>query len=129
MNPASRSWLDGDRDLVLHYASHSIQRQHQDRARRCEGRHLRNVLDYKVYGRAGIIRKSAVLENRSRQAINVESMQVGVWYVPHGEGYRLSYLTGKWAGETQLTREPIHTGTKVIEQGPHQPQRESVVRD
>ncbi len=35
--------------------------------------------------------------------------------MPHGDGYRVSYLTGRWAGETQLTREDVHTGSKVIE--------------
>ena len=45
----------------------------------------------------------------------VESAQSGVWYVPAGEGYRLSYLTGRWAGETQLHREPIQPGKKVLE--------------
>ena len=35
--------------------------------------------------------------------------------MPAGEGYRLTYLTGRWAGETQLTREPILPGKKVLE--------------
>ena len=30
-------------------------------------------------------------------------------------GYRLSYLSGRWAAETQLNREPIHEGIKVLE--------------
>jgi alpha-galactosidase len=48
-------------------------------------------------------------------AVTVESAQSGVWYVPAGDGYRLSYLTGRWAGETQLMREPIQPGKKVLE--------------
>ena len=35
--------------------------------------------------------------------------------MPPGEGYRLSYLTGRWAGETQLIQEDIHPGVKVLE--------------
>ena len=35
--------------------------------------------------------------------------------MPPGEGYRLSYLNGRWAAETQLVREPIHPGEKVLE--------------
>jgi alpha-galactosidase len=106
---------DGDRDLVLHYASHSIDGDTMKIVLKDVKDDIFVTLDYKVYGRAGIIRKSAVLENRSRQAINVESMQAGVWYVPHGVGYRLSYVSGRWAGEDQLTREAIHTGTRVLE--------------
>jgi alpha-galactosidase len=45
----------------------------------------------------------------------VESAQSGVWYVPQGEGYRVSYLTGRWAGETQLQRDPVLPGKRVIE--------------
>jgi hypothetical protein len=106
---------DQGRDLVLHYASHSI-----------DGDNLRIVLkdvkddifvslNYKVFPREGIIRKSALLENRSKEALNVESLQAGVWYVPHGAGYRLSYVSGRWAAESQLSREPIHSGIKVLE--------------
>jgi alpha-galactosidase len=47
--------------------------------------------------------------------MTIESAQSAVWHLPPGEGYRLSYLTGRWAGETQLTREPIHPGRKVLE--------------
>ncbi len=35
--------------------------------------------------------------------------------MPAGDGYRLSYLSGRWAAETQLNREPIHEGMKVLE--------------
>ena len=43
------------------------------------------------------------------------SAQSAVWNLPVGTGYRLSYLSGRWAAETQLNREPIHEGMKVIE--------------
>ena len=106
---------DHGRDLVLHYASHTI-----------DGDNLKIVLkdvkddifvnlNYKVFPHEGIIRKSALLENRSKEALNVESLQAGVWYVPHGTGYRLSYVSGRWAAESQLSREPIHAGIKVLE--------------
>ena len=106
---------DGGRDLVLHYASHSIDGDTLKIVLKDVRDDIFVTLNYKVYGHEGIIRKSAVLENRSQQAINVESMQAGVWYMPHGVGYRLSYVSGRWAGEDQLTRETIHTGTTVLE--------------
>ena len=31
------------------------------------------------------------------------------------DGYRLRYLSGRWAGEWQLNQEPVHTGVKVLE--------------
>jgi len=70
---------------------------------------------YKVFPKEDIIRKHAEIENYTAEIVTVESAQSGVWYVPAGEGYRLTYLTGRWGGETQLVREPIHPGKKVLE--------------
>lgn len=109
------SRADGVRDLVLHYASHSIEGNTLKIVMKDIRDDLFVTLEYLVYPREGILRKSASFENRTKQPVTIESFQSGVWSMPHGEGYRLSYLTGRWAGETQLTREPIHTGSKVIE--------------
>ncbi|MGA2631446.1 MAG: glycoside hydrolase family 36 N-terminal domain-containing protein, partial [Terriglobia bacterium] len=99
---------DGDRDVVLKYASHEI---HGDAL----VIYLKDIQDdvfvklsYRVYPHDDIIRKQAEIQNRTQQALTLESAQSGVWSVPQGEGYRLSYLTGRWAGETQLTRVPVH---------------------
>jgi alpha-galactosidase len=35
--------------------------------------------------------------------------------LPPGEGYRLTYVSGRWAAEDQLAREPIDTGMKILE--------------
>ncbi|MBS1874906.1 MAG: alpha-galactosidase [Acidobacteria bacterium] len=106
---------NGVRDLVLHYVSHKIDGNQLDIVMKDINDDIFVTLNYLVYPAEGMIRKQAKLENRSGQPLTVESLQSGVWYLPHGEGYRLSYLTGRWAAETQLTREDIHTGEKVIE--------------
>ncbi len=105
----------GNRDLVLHYASHKLNADSVTVT-------LKDVKDaifvdliYRIYPAEDVICKTAVLRNQTVAALDIESFQSGVWHVPHGDGYRLSYLTGRWAAETQLTREPIHTGTKVLE--------------
>ncbi|HVW87737.1 MAG TPA: alpha-galactosidase [Bryobacteraceae bacterium] len=105
----------GGRDLVLHYVSHSIAGNDLKIVMKDIKDDIFVTLNYHVYEHEGIIRKSAMLENRSKTSLNVESLQAGVWYMPHGEGYRLSYVSGRWAAESQLTREDIHTGTKVLE--------------
>ena len=56
-----------------------------------------------------------LIRNQSKQAITVESAQSAAWYLPPGDGYRLTYLSGRWAAETQINREPIHEGMKVLE--------------
>jgi alpha-galactosidase len=106
---------NGGRDLVLHYNSHAIDGEDLKIVLKDIADEIFVTLDYRVFPHEGIIRKTATLENRSPGNITVESLQAGVWYLPHGKGYRLSYVSGRWAGESQLTREEIHTGTRVLE--------------
>lgn len=106
---------DGDRDLVLHYVSQEIHGDSLTIRLKDIQYDLFVDLTYKVFPQEDIIRKSAEIENGTAQVVTVESAQSGVWYVPAGEGYRLTYLTGRWAGETQVVREPINPGMKVLE--------------
>ncbi len=105
----------GVRDLVLKYAAQEIRGDTLEIRLKDIQYDLFVKLIYKVFPGEDIIRKQAVIENRTPQLVTVESAQSGVWYVPEGEGYRLTYLTGRWANETQLIREPIHPGKKVLE--------------
>jgi alpha-galactosidase len=106
---------DGDRDLVLKYASYEI---HGDTLTI----RLKDIqyplfvdLTYRVFPAEDIIQKQARIENHTPQVVTVESAQSGVWYVPGGSGYRLTYLTGRWAGEDQVIQEPINPGKKILE--------------
>ena len=106
---------DGTRDLVLTYGSHEI-RGNTLTIHTHDIRYALQVdLLYRVFPRLGILEKHSVIHNGTNQAAVIESAQSGVWYVPAGEGYRLSYLTGRWAGETQLHRETVQPGKKVLE--------------
>lgn len=106
---------DGVRDLVLKYVSHEIHGDELTIRLKDIRYDLFVDLSYRVFPRQDIIRKQAAIENRTTQVVTVESAQSGVWQVPQGDGYRLSYLAGRWAGETQLIREPIHQGKVVLE--------------
>lgn len=106
---------DGDRDLVLRYVSHRIQQDDLE----IELTDIRDpvevTLHYRVYPRYSILRRYATIRNGTAQQLTIESAQSAAWYLPPGEGYRLTYLSGRWAGEDQINREPIHTGMKVLE--------------
>ena len=106
---------DGDRDLVLKYVSHEIRGETLEIITKDIQDDIVAKLRYRVYPATDIIRKQAEIRNQTQQAVMVESAQSGVWYVPPGTGYRLSYLSGRWASETQLDREPIGPGKKVLE--------------
>ena len=106
---------DGTRDLVLQYVSHDVTAE-QASVRLKDIRYdLFVTLTWRVYPKHGIVRKSAHIENRTSQAVTIESAQSGVWYVPPGPGYRLTRPGGRWGGETQVIREPVELGIKVLD--------------
>ncbi|HVT79704.1 MAG TPA: alpha-galactosidase [Phycisphaerae bacterium] len=105
---------DGVRDIVLKYARHEIAGpdliiRMKDCA--CD---FEAALHYRM-DVSGILRKHAVLTNNTAQGVTIESAQSGVWHLPAGGGYRLSYLTGRWGGETLLVQEDVHPGVKILE--------------
>jgi alpha-galactosidase len=106
---------DGVRDLVLHYVSHTIDGDTLRIEMKDIAYDLGVTLVYQVFPETGIIRKSAVIHNGTKGPLTLESAQSGSWNLPRGDGYRLTYLSGRWAGEWQINREPIHPGMKVIE--------------
>jgi len=106
---------DGNRDLVLHYMAHQIAGNTLTVTLKDIERALLVHLHYTVYPQTGMLRREVTIENRTDKAVVLESAQSAAWYLPQGDGYRLRYLTGRWAGEWQLTEEPVHPGMKVLE--------------
>jgi alpha-galactosidase len=106
---------NGVRDLVLKYISHEMRGDALEIVLKDIQDDVFVRLAYQVFPKEDIIRKQAEVENRTTQTATLESAQSGVWYVPPGEGYRLTYLTGRWGSETQPVREPINPGKKVLE--------------
>jgi alpha-galactosidase len=106
---------DGDRDLVLRYISHRIEGDDLDIVMKDINDSIEVTLHYHVYPDYGILRRSATIRNGTKQTITVESAQAAAWCLPPGEGYELSYLSGRWAGEDQIQHEPINPGMKVLE--------------
>ncbi len=106
---------DGDRDLVLHYEHSRMQGNDLEVTLKDIRDDIEATLHYRVYPDTGIIARWATVRNGTTQKITVESAQSAAWYMPPGTGYRLSYLSGRWAAETQLNREPIQEGMKVLE--------------
>jgi alpha-galactosidase len=105
----------GVRDLVLKYVSYKINGDTLVIRLKDIQYDLFVNLRYQDFPEEDILRKQSEIQNHTSQLVTVESAQSGVWYVPAGEGYRLSYLTGRWASETQLIREPINPGKVVLE--------------
>lgn len=105
----------GIRDVVLKYQSHSIQDTALSVRLKDISAPITVTLIYRVYPGTGILSRRAEIENGSREVVTVESAQSAAWYLPRGEGYRLTHLAGRWAGETQVVQEPIGPGKKLLE--------------
>jgi alpha-galactosidase len=108
------SFADGNRDLVLHYQSHTAVANGFDVLLKDISRPIFVTLHYAIDPESGILSRSATIQNKGTDAVTVEQAAAAAWALPAAH-YTLNYLTGRWAGEWNLTQEPIHPGERVIE--------------
>ncbi len=108
------TFADGNRDLVLHYESHTETANGIDVVLKDIARPVFVTLHYSIDTDSGILARSASIENRGAEAVTVEQAAAAAWALPAGN-YTLNYLTGRWAGEWTLNQETIHPGARVIE--------------
>jgi len=112
------TFADGNRDLVLHYQSHTISADGQspalDVVLKDITREIYVTLHYRMDPETGILARSATIENREAQPVTVEQAAAAAWSLPAGP-YTLNYLTGRWAGEWTLNQEPVLGGARIIE--------------
>ncbi len=106
---------NGGRDLVLKYVSHKVAGNDLDIVVKDIKDPIEVTLHYRVYPENGILRRGATIRNGMAQPLTLESAQAAAWYLPPGEGYNLTYVTGRWAAESQINHEPVHEGQKVLE--------------
>ncbi|AXC10934.1 Alpha-galactosidase [Acidisarcina polymorpha] len=106
---------DGNRDLVLHYVSHHIDGSSLTVTLKDISRDVFVELRYEVDPASGIIGRSAVIQNKTKDPLTVESASAATWTLPHGTDYSLYYLTGRWGSETSLQHEAVRPGQRVLE--------------
>jgi alpha-galactosidase len=108
------SFPDGNRDLVLHYQSHTATANGFEVVLKDISRPIFVTLHYAIDAESGILSRSATIQNKGTDAVTVEQAAAAAWTLPPAH-YTLNYLTGRWAGEWNLTQEPIHPGARVLE--------------
>jgi alpha-galactosidase len=109
------TFANGNREAVLHYVDQQLKNDNLEITLKDEGSPLLVHLHYRVYADSSIIERSARIENRTSEAVTLESAQSAAWTLPPDRDYRLHYLTGRWAGEWQLQSEKLQIGKRVIE--------------
>jgi alpha-galactosidase len=55
------------------------------------------------------------VENAGHAPITLEQVLSAAWHLPRGRDYRLTHLAGRFAAETQISREHVSLGKKVLE--------------
>ena len=116
LEPALKvTFADGNRDLVLHYASSSKHDDHSiDVVMKDISRAVIVTLHYNIDPESGIVARSATIENHEPKPIMIEQAAAAAFSLPAAH-YTLSYLSGRWAGEWTLNQETIHQGQRVLE--------------
>ena len=109
------SYPDGNRDLVLHYVSHTIAGDELTVTLKDIDRNLYVALHYTVDDATGIVGRSAVIMNKTETPVMIEDAAAATWSLPRGTDYSLRYLTGRWAGEWNLQTQPVRPGETVLE--------------
>ncbi|MEO8660865.1 MAG: alpha-galactosidase [Bryobacteraceae bacterium] len=109
------TFADGMRDLALRYVSHQITGDTLSVRLKDIDRDLFVTLLYTVHEKSDLVERHSKIENRTKGKVLLESAQSATWPLPNRGQYRLSYLAGRWAGETQLIREPVTPGVRVLD--------------
>jgi alpha-galactosidase len=109
------SYSDGNRDLVLHYVSHTIKGNELIITLKDIERDLFVELHYIIDHETGIVGRSAVILNKTQTPVTIEEAAAATWNLPRGTDYSLRYLTGRWAGEWNLQKQAIRPGETVLE--------------
>ena len=116
LEPALKvTFANGNREVVLHYVEQQLKGDNLEITLKDDVAPLYVHLHYRVYPENGIIERSARIENRTNEAVTLESAQSATWTLPADRSYRLHYLTGRWAGEFQLQTENLQVGKRVLE--------------
>jgi alpha-galactosidase len=108
------TFADGNRDLVLHYDRYTAKENGFDVVLKDISRQIYVTLHYAMDPQTGILARSATIENRETAPVTIEQAAAAAWARPPAH-YTLNYLTGRWAGEWNLTQETLQHGARVLE--------------
>ncbi len=104
------SYPDGVRDIVLTYDSHRL----TDGAVVIRMKDIRREvyveLTYSMDVATGILARSAMVENRTKDWVQVDQMMAATLNLPTADDYRMHYLTGRWAAEWTLQSRALEPG-------------------
>lgn len=109
------TYPDGNRDLVLYYRSHRIEKDAISVMLSDLDRPLFVTLTYRIDPATGVVARSALIENRGDGDVRLDQVAAAGLTLPVAYDYRLHYSTGRWAAEWTLQERPLRAGATVLE--------------
>ena len=76
---------------------------------------LQVQLHLRLFEELDLLERYAVVENTGQEPITLEQILSAAWHLPRRRDYRLTHLAGRFAAETQIQRENVSLGKKVLE--------------
>ncbi|RED61781.1 alpha-galactosidase [Cohnella lupini] len=119
------TFADGVRDLKLKYEGYEIFEANELVVHLADEHYaLRVELHYKAIPEFDLVERKVRVLNEEAEPIRIEQVMAAVWTVQRLPEYRLTHVTGRWAGEYQLRTNVLSEGKKVLESrrgftGPH----------
>ncbi len=109
------TFADGVRDVVLEFASSEIFGSELRVHLRDAHYPVRVTLHYRVHEAHDLLERFVTVRNDGDAPVTLERVFSAQWHMPLHEPYRLTHLAGAWFKETQIHREALDSGLKVLE--------------
>jgi len=112
-------FADGTRAVEWRYSGQRVSREGEacvlelDLADAAYG--LQVTLYYRIWDGFDVVERWAAIRNRASQPVVVHEALSANWWMPAGRRWRLRYLHGGWAAETQLAETAVGPGKLVLE--------------
>lgn len=119
------TFADGVRDVRLSCEGFEISGENELVLRLKDDHYeLRVDVRYKVMAEHDLIERHVRVTNGEALPVRIEQVMAAIWSVQRLPAYRLTHVTGRWAGEFQLRRTVLSEGKKTLESrrgftGPH----------
>jgi alpha-galactosidase len=109
------SFNDGVRDAVLVFVSSQVEGSELQIVLRDVHYPLLITLHYRVHAEFDLIERFVTVQNNDTVPVKLERIFSSQWHLPAHRQYRLNHLAGAWFKETQICRERLEIGTKILE--------------
>lgn len=108
-------FADGNRDLQLKFAAAEISAGTLTIKLRDEHYRIEVALHYRALESYDLIERWAEIRNVGEDNITLEQIGSALWHLPKREHWRMRYLSGRWAAETNVREVDLNHGKWQIE--------------